>query len=148
MVPGRGAPEWYANVARKLSWSASASLSLRPATPPGTLLGNVPAPTSPPCCATVTSAPCTRPGTPSTTSGTRELLAKLDAGEVPLADPEIDVAAHMRAELAPHGRTRMTVFPLRRLVELKAATASSRVATVPIFVRTRPSRTRWAISPN
>ena len=31
---------------------------------------------------------------------TRELLAKLDAGEVDLADPEIDVAAHMRAELA------------------------------------------------
>ena len=45
-----------------------------------------------------------------------------------------------------HGRTRMTVFPARRSVELKAATASSRGATVPMFVRSRPSRTRWTIS--
>ena len=35
----------------------------------------------------------------------------------------------------------MTVFPERRLAELKAAMASSRVETVPIFVRSRPSRT-------
>src|SRR5262245_1261673 len=32
---------------------------------------------------------------------------------------------------SPHGRTRMIVFPLRRSVELKAATASSRVETLP-----------------
>src|SRR5262249_6331578 len=46
----------------------------------------------------------------------------------------------------PHGRTRMIVFPLIRLVGLNAATASSRVETVPMFVRSRPSRTRWTIS--
>src|SRR2546428_8969404 len=40
----------------------------------------------------------------------------------------------------------MTVFPWRRSVELKAATASSRGATVPMFVRSRPSRIRWTIS--
>src|SRR3954462_14050869 len=42
-----------------------------------------------------------------------------------------------------HGRTRMTVFPLRRSVGFKAATASSRVETLPMFVRSRPSRIRW-----
>ena len=36
---------------------------------------------------------------------------------------------------SPHGRTRMIVFPLRRSVELKAATASSRVET---FADVRP----------
>jgi hypothetical protein len=36
----------------------------------------------------------------------------------------------------------MIVFPLRRSVRLKAATASSRVETLPMFVRSRPSRTR------
>src|SRR5262252_6468384 len=45
----------------------------------------------------------------------------------------------------PHGRTRMIVFPLRRSVRLKAATALSRVAMLPMFVRSRPSRTRWTI---
>src|SRR5207237_9203394 len=45
-----------------------------------------------------------------------------------------------------YGRTRMIVFPLRRSVGLRAATASSRVATLPMFVRRRPSRTRWTIS--
>jgi hypothetical protein len=40
----------------------------------------------------------------------------------------------------------MIVFPLILLVGLKAATASSRVETVPMFVRSRPSRTRWTIS--
>src|SRR5262245_25706044 len=34
-----------------------------------------------------------------------------------------------------HGRTRMIVFPLRRSVAFKAATASSRVAMLPMFVR-------------
>src|SRR3546814_16721634 len=34
-----------------------------------------------------------------------------------------------------HGRTRMIVFPLIRLVGLRAATASSRVETLPMFVR-------------
>src|SRR5918996_2276333 len=47
-----------------------------------------------------------------------------------------------------HGRTRMIVFPLIRSVGLKAATASSRVAMLPMFVRSRPSRTRWTISPS
>ena len=36
----------------------------------------------------------------------------------------------------------MIVFPVRRSVGLRAATASSRVATVPMFIRSRPSRTR------
>ena len=47
---------------------------------------------------------------------------------------------------SPHGRTRMIVFPLIRSVGLKAATASSRAATLPMFVRTRPSRARRTIS--
>src|SRR5438309_6663313 len=42
----------------------------------------------------------------------------------------------------------MIVFPGRRSVELRAATAPSRVETVPMFVRSRPSRTRWTISPS
>ena len=40
----------------------------------------------------------------------------------------------------------MTVFPARRSVALKVATASSRAETLPMFVRSRPSRTRWTIS--
>src|SRR5438034_7662788 len=40
----------------------------------------------------------------------------------------------------------MIVFPLRRWVGLKAATASSRVEMLPMFVRSRLSRTRWTIS--
>ena len=47
---------------------------------------------------------------------------------------------------SPYGRTRMIVFPLRRSVGFSAATASSRVATLPMLVRSRPSRTRWTIS--
>lgn len=55
--------------------------------------------------------------------------------------------ANMEAHfLVPYGRTRMIVFPLTRSVGLKAATASSRVAILPMFVRSRSSRTRWAIS--
>src|SRR6187431_853981 len=42
----------------------------------------------------------------------------------------------------------MIVFPVTRSVGLRAATASSRVATLPMFVRSRPSRTRWTTSPN
>ncbi len=41
-----------------------------------------------------------------------------------------------------HGRTQMIVFPLRRSVGFKAATASSRVETLPMFVRSRPFRSR------
>src|SRR3954462_1322335 len=52
---------------------------------------------------------------------------------------------HQWAHVA-HGRTRMTVFPARRSVALKVATASSRAETLPMFVRRRPSRTRWTIS--
>src|SRR5713226_3485049 len=49
---------------------------------------------------------------------------------------------------SPHGRTLMIVFPLRRSVGLRAATASSRIATLPMFVRSRPSRTRRTTSPS
>ncbi|MHC2619754.1 hypothetical protein ACVIW2_001786 [Bradyrhizobium huanghuaihaiense] len=35
---------------------------------------------------------------------------------------------------------------MRRPVGFKAATASSKVETLPMFVRSRPSRTRWTIS--
>ena len=42
----------------------------------------------------------------------------------------------------------MIVFPLIPSVGLKAATASSRAATLPMFVRSRPSRTRWTSSLN
>ena len=41
-----------------------------------------------------------------------------------------------------HERTRMTVFPARRSVALKVATASSRDETLPMFVFSLPSRTR------
>src|SRR6059058_5746533 len=41
---------------------------------------------------------------------------------------------------------RMIVFPLGRSVGLRAATASSSVAMLPMLVRSRPSRTRWTIS--
>jgi hypothetical protein len=44
------------------------------------------------------------------------------------------------------GCTRITVLPLRRSAGLSAGTASSRVATVPMCVRRRPSRARSAIS--
>jgi hypothetical protein len=40
----------------------------------------------------------------------------------------------------------MIVFPLRRSVGFRAATAASRVETLPILVRNRPSLTRWTIS--
>jgi hypothetical protein len=49
------------------------------------------------------------------------------------------IRAHRWARVA-HGRTRMIVLPLRRSVRLKVVMASSRVATVPMFVRSRPSR--------
>ena len=47
----------------------------------------------------------------------------------------------------PHGRTLMIVCPLIRSAGLKATMASSRVAMLPMFVRSRPSRTRRTISP-
>jgi hypothetical protein len=52
------------------------------------------------------------------------------------------------ASTIPDGRMRMIVCPLVRSVGLKAATASSRVATLRIFVRSHLSRTRWTISPS
>src|SRR5258708_21680150 len=55
---------------------------------------------------------------------------------------DLDSAGRPRASMGrvAHGRTRMTVFPLRRSVGFKAATASSRVETLPMFVRRPPSR--------
>lgn len=47
---------------------------------------------------------------------------------------------------ASHARTRMIVLPDRRSFALNVATASSSDATVPMFVRRRPSRTRATIS--
>lgn len=81
----------------------------------------------------------------------------LDVSSVGLQEPPTEGSAGyvrqrlvVRAErsLCCYGRTRMIVFPGRRSLELKTATASSSVATVPIFVRNLPSRTRWTISPN
>src|SRR5262249_47462367 len=63
-----------------------------------------------------------------------------------LADDDPRGGQNRSPSPSPHGRTRMIVFPLRRSVGLKAATASSRVDTLPMFVRSRPSRTRWTIS--
>jgi hypothetical protein len=40
----------------------------------------------------------------------------------------------------------MIVLPWIRAIGLNAATASSRVETRLMFVRSRPSRTRWTIS--
>ena len=59
---------------------------------------------------------------------------------------DLDRAGRPQASRVAHGRTRMIVFPARRSVGLKAATASSRVETLPMFVRSRPSRTRRTIS--
>src|SRR5499427_6683706 len=56
--------------------------------------------------------------------------------------------AVLNEALASSIRTRMIVFPSRRSVRLNAATASSRVETLPMFVRSRPSRTRWTSSLN
>jgi hypothetical protein len=61
---------------------------------------------------------------------------------------DVPICRSAIASPSPHGRTLMIVFPLRRSVGLKAATASSRVATLPMFVRSRPSRTRRTISPS
>src|SRR6516164_389716 len=66
------------------------------------------------------------------------------------ADPDSAGRVHRWVRIA-HGRTRMIVFPVIRLalirsVGLKAATASSRVDTFPMFVRSCPSRTRRMIS--
>src|SRR4051794_17651113 len=69
--------------------------------------------------------------------GPKRSAAKIDLGE---GNP-----SHF---LFPHGRTRMMVFPLIRLVGFRAATASSMLAMLPMFVRSRPSRTRWTISPS
>src|ERR1041385_8343961 len=49
---------------------------------------------------------------------------------------------------SPHGRTRMIVFPLIRSVRLKAAPASSRAASLPMLLRSRPFLTRWTTSLN
>src|SRR4051812_47242681 len=66
----------------------------------------------------------------------------------PAADTDTRGGQDGSPSLAPYGRTRMIVFPLMRSVGLKAATASSRVATLAMFVRSRPSRTRWTTSPS
>lgn len=46
------------------------------------------------------------------------------------------------ARLLDHGPTRMIVFPLRRSVGFKAASAPARVAMLPMFARRRPSADR------
>jgi len=79
--------------------------------------------------------------------GTFSVLAQLAAVPCFLAQGQAAAPAgcvHRCARVA-HGRTRMIVFPLIRAVGLNAATASSRVETLPMFVRSRPSRTRWTI---
>ena len=67
-------------------------------------------------------------------------------GGVVAADDDPRRGQNRSPSPSPHGRTRMIVFPLIRSVGLKAATASSRAATLPMFVRTRPSRARRTIS--
>jgi hypothetical protein len=54
--------------------------------------------------------------------------------QLDLSDSRNDGAFVMPSP-SPYGRTRMIVFPLIRSVGLKAATASSRGATLPMFVR-------------
>src|SRR5262245_32459840 len=67
-------------------------------------------------------------------------------GSLPKGDDDSRGGQNRSPSPSPHGRTRMIVFPLRRSVALKVATASSRAETLPMFVRSRPSRTRWTIS--
>ena len=82
------------------------------------------------------------------------LRSILDANAEPLIPQMLGMPCWITARCArahrasPHGRTRMIVFPRRRSVGLNAATALSRVEPVPMFVRSRPSRTRWTISLN
>jgi len=57
-------------------------------------------------------------------------------------------AAPFRRRRSSYGRMRMIVFPTTLWVGLRAATASPRVETLPMFVRSRPSRTRWTTSPS
>ena len=64
------------------------------------------------------------------------------------ADADLGGRSKPIAVPSPQGQTRMIVFPLSRSVGLSAAAASSRVATLPMFVRSRPSRTRRTISPS
>src|SRR5437660_1767638 len=45
-------------------------------------------------------------------------------------------------------RMRIIGFPVTRPDGLRAKTASSSFATLPMFLRSRPSRTRWTISPS
>src|SRR3954451_2916174 len=85
-------------------------------------------------------------GRPRSRAGSTESCSAV--ARISAADADPRGGAGPVAAPDPHGRTLMIVFPLRRAVELKAATASSRVATVPMFVRSRPSRTRCTTSPS
>src|SRR5262249_19011773 len=85
-------------------------------------------------------------GCPGTTLELEPSDVRATVGHQP-ADPDSAGRAHQMGAY-PYGRTRMIVFPVIRLVGLKAATASSRVDTLPMFVRSRPSRTRRTISLN
>jgi hypothetical protein len=80
---------------------------------------------------------------PPTASPAREERRRRNQG-VPRAEFEPAAAGLSRG--GAHRRTWMRVFPGTRSVELSAATASSSGTTLPMWGRSRPSRTRRAIS--
>jgi hypothetical protein len=83
-------------------------------------------------------------GIPKRTFAGRSARAAIDPrghAQQPADLDEPAGCAHQRTCVA-QGRTRIIVFPLPRSVGFKAATASSRVETLPMLVRSRPSRTR------
>src|SRR5258708_15929034 len=62
---------------------------------------------------------------------------------------DLDSAGPPRASMGrvAHGRTRMTVFPLRRPVRFNAATASSKADTLPKVLRSRPAPPPLTVPP-
>ena len=108
-------------------------IAMPPVTPEHTAAGGEARPAA--------GSPASRPedhaATPAQGRGERETRT---------CQPEACRRLSLRGTQGAHGCTRITVLPLRRSAGLSAGTASSRVATVPMCVRRRPSRTRSAIS--
>src|SRR4051794_39596546 len=79
------------------------------------------------------SSPSRRLGGRRDVRGRRGVL--LDGGRARVAELITRSGKYRSLSASPHARTLMIVFPLRRSVELSAETASSRVTTLPMFVR-------------
>src|SRR5215475_962964 len=80
------------------------------------------------------------------TCGTRDFRARQLAKKRSEQQTSGSTCCHSMDACSLTGEHELSSSPGRRWVGLKAATASSRAKTVPTFVRSRPSRTRWTIS--